>query len=332
MKAVLSKEVGGPETLVLEELPDPVAGPGQVLIDVKACGVNYPDVLIIEDKYQFKPTRPFAPGGEVSGVISAVGEGVTRFKVGDRVLASTGWGGFAEKLALEEGRCTHIPDDMPFDEAAAFVLTYGTSYYALKDRGVLKAGETLLVLGAAGGVGLAAVELAKAMGAKVIAAASSQEKIDLAIKHGADSGVVYPRGPFDKDGQKALANLIKEACGPNGWDVAYDAVGGDYSEATIRAAGWNGRFLVIGFPSGIPKIPLNLTLLKSCDIVGVFWGAAVARDPKGHGQNLKDLMALYAAGKIKPFVSERFPLARAGEAIAHLASRKAMGKVVITTE
>ncbi len=332
MKAVLSKEVGGPETLVLEELPDPVAGPGQVLIDVKACGVNYPDVLIIEDKYQFKPTRPFAPGGEVSGVIAAVGEGVTRFKVGDRVLASTGWGGFAEKLALEEQRCTPIPDNMPFDEAAAFVLTYGTSYYALKDRGALKAGETLLVLGAAGGVGLAAVELGKAAGARVIAAASSQEKVDLAIKHGADSGVVYPRGPFDKDGQKALANLIKDACGPNGWDVAYDAVGGDYSEATIRAAGWNGRFLVIGFPSGIPKIPLNLTLLKSCDIVGVFWGAAVARDPKGHAQNLKDLMGLYAEGKIKPYVSERFPLARAGEAIAHLSSRKAMGKVVITVE
>ena len=332
MKAVLSKEVGGPETLVLEELPDPVAGPGQVLIDVKACGVNYPDVLIIEDKYQFKPTRPFAPGGEVSGVISAVGEGVSRFKVGDRVLASTGWGGFAEKLALEEQRCTPIPDDMPFDEAAAFVLTYGTSYYALKDRGHIKAGETLLVLGAAGGVGLAAVELGKAMGARVIAAASSQEKVDLAVKHGAESGVVYPRGPFDKDGQKALANLIKDACGPNGWDVAYDAVGGDYSEATIRAAGWNGRFLVIGFPSGIPKIPLNLTLLKSCDIVGVFWGAAVARDPKGHAQNLKELMALYAEGKIRPYVSERFPLARAGDAIAHLSSRKAIGKVVITVE
>lgn len=332
MKAVLSKAVGGPETLVLEELPDPVAGPGQVLIDVKACGVNYPDVLIIEDKYQFKPTRPFSPGGEVSGVIAAVGEGVSRFKVGDRVLASTGWGGYAEKLALEEGRCTPIPDNMPFDEAAAFVLTYGTSYYALKDRGGLKPGETLLVLGAAGGVGLAAVELAKAMGAKVVAAASSQEKIDLAIKHGADSGVVYPRGPFDKDGQKALAELFKGACGSSGWDVAYDAVGGDYSEAAIRASGWNGRFLVIGFPSGIPKIPLNLTLLKSCDIVGVFWGAAVARDPKGHADNLKALMDLYAAGKIKPYVSERFPLARAGEAIAHLASRKAMGKVVITID
>jgi len=332
MKAVLSTVVGGPETLELSELPDPVAGPGQVLIDVKACGVNYPDVLIIEDKYQFKPTRPFAPGGEVSGLIAAVGEGVTKFKVGDRVLASTGWGGMAEKLALEEARCTKIPDNMPFDEAAAFILTYGTSYYALKDRGSLKAGETLLVLGAAGGVGLAAVELGKAAGARVIAAASSQEKVDLAIAHGADSGVVYPRGPFDKDGQKALANLIKDACGPNGWDVAYDAVGGDYSEATIRAAGWNGRFLVIGFPSGIPKIPLNLTLLKSCDIVGVFWGASVARDPAGHAQNVKELMALYAEGKIKPHVSERFPLAKAGDAIAHLASRKAMGKVVVTND
>jgi len=332
MKAVLSKAVGGPETLVLEELPDPVAGPGQVLLDVKACGVNYPDVLIIEDKYQFRPERPFAPGGEVSGVIAAVGDGVTKFKVGDRVLASTGHGGMAEKLALDENRCTAIPDSMPFDEAAAFILTYGTSYYALKDRGHLKAGETLLVLGAAGGVGLAAVELGKAAGARVIAAASSQEKIDLAIAHGADAGVIYPRGPFDKDGQKALANLIKDACGPNGWDVAYDAVGGDYSEATIRASGWNGRFLVIGFPSGIPKTPLNLTLLKSCDIVGVFWGASVARDPKGHAQNVQELMDLYAAGKIRPHVSERFPLARAGEAIAHLASRKAMGKVVVTND
>jgi NADPH2:quinone reductase len=252
--------------------------------------------------------------------------------VGQRVLASTGWGGMAEQVALDAARCTPIPDAMPFDEAAAFILTYGTSYYALKDRGRLKAGETLLVLGAAGGVGLAAVELGKAAGARVIAACSSQEKVDLAIRHGADVGVVYPRGPFDKDGQKALATLIKNACGPNGWDVAYDAVGGDYSEATIRAAGWNGRFLVIGFPSGIPKIPLNLTLLKSCDIVGVFWGAAVARDPKGHAQNVAELMDLYAAGKIRPHVSERFPLVRAGDAIAHLASRKAMGKVVVVNE
>ena len=332
MKAVLSKAVGGPETLVLEELPDPVAGPGQVLLEVKACGVNYPDVLIIEDKYQFKPQRPFAPGGEVAGVVEQLGEGVTSLTVGQRVLASSGHGGMAEKLLVDAVRCTPIPDSMPFDEAAAFILTYGTSYYALKDRAHLKAGETLLVLGAAGGVGLAAVELAKAAGAKVIAACSSQEKVDLAIQHGADSGVVYPRGPFDKDGQKALANLIKEACGPNGWDVAYDAVGGDYSEATIRASGWNGRFLVVGFPSGIPKIPLNLTLLKSCDIVGVFWGASVAREPKLHAQNIKDLMGLYADGRIKPYVSERFPLAKAGDAIAHLASRKAMGKVVVVND
>jgi len=332
MKAVLSKAVGGPETLVLEELADPVAGPGQVVLAVKACGVNYPDVLIIEDKYQFKPQRPFAPGGEVSGVVESLGEGVTSLTVGQRVLASSGHGGMAEKLLVDAVRCTPIPDSMPFDEAAAFILTYGTSYYALKDRAHLKAGETLLVLGAAGGVGLAAVELAKAAGARVIAACSSQEKVDLAIAHGADSGVVYPRGPFDKDGQKALANLIKDACGPNGWDVAYDAVGGDYSEATIRAAGWNGRFLVVGFPSGIPKIPLNLTLLKSCDIVGVFWGASVAREPKLHAQNVQDLMGLYAEGKIRPHVSERFPLAQAGDAIAHLASRKAMGKVVVVND
>lgn len=329
MKAVLSKSVGGPETLVIEELPSPEAGPGQVVLSVKACGVNYPDVLIIEDKYQFKPSRPFAPGGKVAGVVKSLGEGVTHLQVGQRVLASTGWGGMAEELALDAHRVTPIPDSMPFEEAAAFMMTYGTSWYGLNDRGHLKAGETLLVLGAAGGVGLAAVELGKAMGARVIAAASSQEKVDLAIARGADSGVVYPKGPFDKDGKKELANLFKEACGPNGWDVAYDAVGGDYAEATIRASGWGGRFLVIGFPAGIPAVPLNLTLLKSCDIVGVFWGAAVARDPKAHQENVRQLMEMYAAGKIKPHVSETFPLARAGEAIAHLGSRKAMGKVVV---
>jgi NADPH2:quinone reductase len=332
MKAVLSKVVGGPETLVVEDLPSPVAGPGQVVLSVKACGVNYPDVLMIKDMYQFKPPRPFSPGGEVSGVVKALGEGVTSVKVGDRVLASTGAGGMAQEVALDAGRLTAIPDSMPFDEAAAFMMTYGTSWYALKDRGHLKAGETLLVLGAAGGVGLAAVELGKAMGARVIAAASSQEKVDLAIKHGAESGVVYPTGPFDKDGLKALGQLFKDACGPGGWDVAYDAVGGDYAEATIRASGWGGRFLVIGFPAGIPKIPLNLTLLKSCDIVGVFWGAAVARDPKAHRENVQQLMAMYGEGKIRPHVSATFPLERAGEAIAHLEARKAMGKVVITTE
>jgi len=332
MKAVLSKAVGGPETLVLEERPDPVVEPGKVVLSIKACGVNYPDVLMIQDMYQFKPERPFAPGGEVAGVIEAVGEGVTNVKVGQRVLASTGFGGMAQKALVDATRVVPIPDAMPFDEAAAFMMTYGTSYYALKDRGHLKAGETLLVTGAAGGVGLSAVELGKAMGAHVIAAASSQEKVDLAIAHGADRGVVYPAGPFDKDGKKALGQLFKDAVGAKGWDVAYDGVGGDYAEAVIRASGWDGRFLVIGFPAGIPAVPLNLMLLKSCNIVGVFWGAAVARDPAAHAQNVKELMALYAAGKIRPHVSEHFPLERAGEAIAHLASRKAMGKVVVTTE
>ena len=330
MKAVLSKIVGGPDTLVVEDLPDPVAKEGEVVIRVHACGVNYPDVLIIEDKYQFKPVRPFAPGGEVAGVIESVGPGVTTLRVGDRVIGSTGWGGMAEKIALAAGRCIPIPDSMPFDEASAFILTYGTSHYALKQRAHLKAGETLLVLGAAGGVGLAAVELAKAVGARVVAAASSQEKVDLAIRHGADSGVVYPSGPFDRDGQKALADLFKQACGPNGADVIYDAVGGDYAEASLRAIGWEGRFLVIGFPAGIPKIPLNLTLLKSCQIVGVFWGAFTARNPAENAENVKELLALYAAGKIKPYVSARFPMEQAGEAIRQLSSRKAQGKVVVT--
>ena len=332
MKAMLSKSVGGPDTLVFEDLPSPEAKPGHAVVSVKACGVNYPDVLIIEDKYQFKPARPFAPGGEVAGVVKSVGEGVTHVKVGDRVLGNTGWGGMAEELALEAGRLIPIPDAMPFDEAAAFIMTYGTSYYGLKDRGHLKPGETLLVLGAAGGVGLAAVELGKAMGARVIAAASSQEKVDLALQHGADAGVVYPAGPFDKDGTKALAGLFKDACGANGADVIYDGVGGDYAEAALRSSAWEGRFLVVGFPAGIPRIPLNLALLKSCQIVGVFWGAAVARDPKAHQQNVRELFDLYKAGKIKPYVSERFPLAKAADAIAHLASRKAMGKVVVTMD
>ena len=332
MKAVLSKAVGGPETLVLEDVPSPTAKPGWAVVSVKACGVNYPDVLIIEDRYQFKPPRPFAPGGEISGVVKEVGEGVTHIKAGDRVLGNTGWGGMAEELSLEASRLIPIPAAMPFDEAAAFLMTYGTSYYALKDRGHLKAGETLLVLGAAGGVGLAAVELGAAMGARVIAAASSEEKVALAKARGAEAGVVYPPGPFDRDSQKALADQFKQACGPNGANVIYDGVGGDYAEGALRCIAWEGRFLVIGFPAGIPRIPLNLALLKGCDIVGVFWGAAVARDPAAHQRNVKNLLALYAAGKIRPHVSERFPLERAGEAIAHLASRKAMGKVVVTID
>ena len=333
MKALLSKAVGGPDTLVLEDMPSPEAKPGFAVIEVKACGVNFPDVLIIEDKYQFKPERPFAPGGEISGVVKSVGEGVTHVKAGDRVLGNTGWGGMAEEIAMEGRRLVKIPDAMPYDEAAAFIMTYGTSYHALKDRADLQPGQTLLVLGAAGGVGLAAVELGKAMGARVIAACSTQEKVDLAKKHGADDGVVYGRGPFDRDGQKKLAEIFKTASGPNGADVIYDAIGGDYAEPALRSIAWEGKYLVVGFAAGdIPKIPLNLALLKGCDIVGVFWGTWVTKNPEGHQRSVAELLDLYSQGKIKPFVSERFPLERAPDAIKHLASRQAMGKVVVTVD
>lgn len=329
MKAMLSTAPGGPATLVLSELPAPKAGPGEVRIRVRACGVNYPDTLIIEDKYQFRPARPFAPGGEVAGEIDQLGAGVTGLKVGDRVIAMLGHGGMAEQVVTKAAKVFTMPAGMPFDEAATFILTYGTSYHALKQRGALLPGQSLLVLGAAGGVGLAAVELGKAMGARVIAAVSTQEKLALATAHGADSGVVYPTGPFDKDGTKALAALFKEACGADGADVIYDAVGGDYAEASLRAIAWEGRFLVVGFPAGIPRIPLNLALLKNCAIVGIFWGAWTERDAAASEQNNRELVAFYQQGKIKPHVSGHYPLAKAGAAIADLAARKALGKLVV---
>lgn len=330
MKALLSRQPGGPDSLTLEDLPDPAPGPGQVVIDVKACGVNFPDSLIIEDRYQFRPERPFAPGGEIAGPISAVGPGVETFKVGDRVIGSTGWGGMATKVAAEAIKCVAIPDSMPFDEASAFILTYGTSHHALKDRAKLKAGETLLVLGAAGGVGVAAVELGKAVGAKVIGAVSTQEKADFVKSKGADEAIVYPTGPFDKAGQKALADLFKANVGKHGADVIYDAVGGEYSEASLRAIAWEGRFLVVGFPAGIAKLPLNLTLLKGCDVQGVFWGDFVRRFPDRHAENVRELLALYETGKIRPAISARYPLEKGAEAIKHLSGRHALGKVVVT--
>ncbi|MBY9066250.1 NADPH:quinone oxidoreductase family protein [Hyphomonas sp. WL0036] len=328
MKAVLSKEVGGPETLVIEEAPVPTPGKGQVLVQVKACGVNYPDVLIIQDLYQFKPPRPFSPGGEIAGIVASVGEGVAHVKVGDRVLASTGNGGMAEYALAAAHAVMPIPEGMPFEEAAAFLMTYGTSYYAIKDRGDPKPGEKLLVLGAAGGVGIAAVELGKAMGLEVIAACSSQEKVDFCLSKGADKGLVYAR-ELDRDGQKKFSDDIKTVSG-GGVDIIYDAVGGNYAEPAVRAMNWEGRFLVIGFPAGIPKLPLNLTLLKSCDVRGVFWGAAVARDPKAHAQNVKELFDLYKAGKIRPHVSNTYPMEQAADAIRELQDRKAQGKVVVT--
>jgi NADPH:quinone reductase len=331
MKALVSKTPGLPETLVVTELATPEPGAEDVVITVKAVGVNYPDVLIIQDMYQFKPERPFAPGGEVAGVVAAAGANVKNVKPGDRVIGSTGWGGMAEAVAIHQNRVTPIPDVMPFDEASAFLMTYGTSHYALKDRATLKAGETLLVLGAAGGVGIAAVELGKAMGAKVVAAASSQAKVDFAMAAGADAGLVYPTGQLTKDQKKQLSEDMKRACG-GGADVIYDAVGGDYAEPALRAINWEGRYLVIGFPAGIPAIPLNLTLLKSCQIVGVFWGAYTARDPAGNKANIKELFDLYAAGKIKPQISKRFPFSEGAAAIRELMDRKATGKVVVVME
>src|ERR1700688_1758930 len=281
MRALLSKGAGGFDTLVLEAVADPTPQAGEVLIAVKACGVNYPDVLIIEDKYQAKPKRPCAPGGEIAGNVEAVGEGVTRLKVGDRVIGQLVWGGMAEKVAVAETHCLRMPDAMSYEDGAAFMIAFGTTYHALKQRAKLKKGDTLLILGAAGGVGLAAVDLGRVMGARVIAACSTQEKLDLCLAHGAHSGIIYPRGPFDKDGKKALSNLFKEAFGQSGPDVIYDAVGGDYAEAALRAIAWEGRFLVVGFPAGVPRLPLNLALLKSCQIVCVFWAAWMDRDPAG---------------------------------------------------
>ncbi|MBI1330108.1 MAG: zinc-binding dehydrogenase [Alphaproteobacteria bacterium] len=331
MKAVLCKEFGPPESLVLGDAPSPKPGKGQVVVSVKSCGVNFPDVLIIENKYQFKPPLPFSPGAEVAGVVKEVGEGVTSAKPGDRVIASTGWNGMAEEVVADAAKLISMPDAMDFDTGAGLVLTYGTSHYALKDRAYLKPGENLVVLGAAGGVGLAAVEIGKAMGARVVAGASSQEKVDLAMKHGADDGFVYPTGSLSRDQQKELSEVIKAKTGGKGADVLYDPVGADYAEPALRAMNWDGRYLVIGFAAGeIPRVPLNLTLLKSCQIVGVFWGAFTAREPKKNHENLAELVRWIAEGKIKPYISARFPLARAGEAIRMLADRKALGKVVVT--
>ena len=330
MKALRSHAVGGPETLTLDEVDVPAPGKGEVLIDVKACAINYPDTLIIRDLYQFKPPRPFAPGGEIAGVIEAIGEGVEGFSVGDKVMAGIGNGGLAEKVVVNAGRMFPIPEGVSFEKAASLLMTYGTTIHGLKDRGHIKAGDTVLVLGAAGGVGLSAVELAKAFGARVVAAVSSEEKGEIARQAGADEVVIYPTGEMDKDASKELANAFKAACGPEGANIVYDIVGGQYSEPALRAIAWEGKFLVVGFPAGIAKMPLNLTLLKSCDIAGVFWGAFTAREPVKFRQQVTELFELMKAGKIDPLVSETFPLERGGEAIAKLESRQAVGKLVVT--
>jgi len=329
MKALLSHTAGGPETLVLEDVADPVAGPGQVLVAIKACSINYPDALMLRDLYQFKPARPFAAGSEIAGVITALGEGVTDWQVGDRVIALIGSGGLATHAVVEQARLFALPNGVAFETGAALLMTYGTNYHGLVDRGHIKPGDVVLVLGAAGGVGLAAVELSKAFGARVIAGVSSEEKAALAREAGADDVVIYGRAPFDKAQSRELADAFKAACGPNGANIVYDVVGGDYSEPALRAIAWEGRFLVVGFPAGIARMPLNLTLLKSCDVCGVFWGAFTAREPARFKAEVADLFAMLQDGRIAPRISARYPLERGGDAIASLENRQAVGKVIV---
>ncbi|WP_114521778.1 NADPH:quinone oxidoreductase family protein [Altererythrobacter sp. ZODW24] len=332
MKALRSHEIGGPETLTLDEVDAPTPGKGEVLVAVKACAINFPDTIIIRDMYQMKPPRPFSPGGEISGVIETVGEGVTGWNVGDKVMAGIGAGGLCEKVIVNAAGMFAVPEGVSFETASSILMTYGTNIHGLKDRGHIKEGDTLLILGAAGGIGLAAIELGKAYGARVVAAVSSEEKAEAARKVGADEVVIYPRAPFDKDTSKALAEQFKEACGPLGANLIYDVVGGDYSEPALRSIAWEGRFLVVGFPAGIAKMPLNLTLLKSCDIAGVFWGAFAAREPQRNAANIAELFELLKAGKINPMISETFPLERGAEAITKLANREAIGKLVVTMD
>ena len=325
MKAIVCKAWGLPDTLVVEEMPDVIPGPGQVAIDVKAAGVNFPDVLIIQNKYQFKPELPFTPGSELAGIVRAVGEGVTQVKPGDRVIAFVGHGAFAQQVLVPVAGIMPMPPGMDFDTAAAITLTYGTSHHAVVDRAQLKAGETMLVLGAAGGVGLAAIEIGKALGARVIAAASSDEKLEICKAHGADATINYST--------EDLREAIKAATGGKGPDVVYDPVGGIYAEAAVRSLAWRGRYLVIGFANGeIPKLPWNLLLLKGSSLVGVFWGEFAKREPKANAAAMRELMGWLAEGKIKPHISGRYALADTPKALNDLAARKVTGKVVIQPE
>ena len=330
MKAILSREPGGTETLRLEEVADPQPGPDELCVRTLACAINFPDVLIIEDKYQLKPERPFSPGGEIAGEVISRGERVSDLAVGDRIIAALGFGGLAEKVIVPAARAIRLPAQFSAEQGSALLLTYGTAIHALVDRGRLAAGQTLLVLGAAGGVGIASVEIGKALGARVIAAVSSEEKAEAVRRAGADDVVIYPLGAVDRDGQRGLATLFKNSVGPNGADVILDPVGGDYSEPALRAIAWQGRFLVVGFPAGIARLPLNLTLLKSCDVCGVFWGAFAAREPKRNAAHIEQLFRWWGEGKIAPMISATYPLERAGEAIAALRDRQAVGKLVVT--
>ena len=322
MRAVLCKSYGPPESLVVEDVPSRPLKDGEARVRVEACGVNFPDTLIIEGKYQFKPPMPFSPGGEIAGVVTEVAPGVDGVAVGDTVIGMIGWGGFAEEAVVSADRLLHRPAEMDVVTAAGFGMTYGTSMHALKQRAQLRAGETLVVLGAGGGVGLAAVEIGKIMGARVIAAASTAEKLETARAHGADETINYA--------EESLKDRIKELTDGRGADVIYDPVGGDFTEQALRATNWNGRLLIIGFASGpIPKLPANLPLLKGCSIVGVFWGSFRQREPELEAENFGELFQWYLDGRIKPHVSATYPLEEASQALHDLMERRAVGKIVL---
>jgi len=324
VKAVLCKQFGPPESLVLEDLPSPQAGPGEAVVSVKAAGVNFPDVLVIQNKYQVKPQLPFSPGSEFAGVVKELGAGVAGVKPGDRVIGFSSHGAFAEEVKLEAAKLLPIPAGMDFTRASAFLLTYGTSYHALKNRVAIAPGETLLVLGAAGGVGVAAIEIGKILGARVIACASSEDKLAVCREHGADETINYAA--------EDLREGIKRATGGKGVDLIYDPVGGAYAEAALRSSSWRARYLVIGFAGGeIPKIPLNLPLLMERSIIGVYWGEWARRAPAEFAASLQQLAAWFAQGKLKPHVSATYPLAQAARALRDMADRKVKGKVVLVT-
>jgi NADPH2:quinone reductase len=322
MKALICREYGPPENLIVQDMPDLQPGPGEVVVRVRAAGVNFPDALIVQNLYQFKPTPPFSPGGETAGEVLAVGEGVQRVKVGDKVMALTIWGGFAEQVLAKQDQIIPMPEGLSFEVAGSLLLTYGTCLHALRDRAALQPGQTVLVLGAAGGIGIATIELAKALGARVIAAASSAEKLATCRAKGADEVINYR--------EQNLRDEVKRLTGGQGVDVVMDPVGGDYAEQALRSMAWRGRYLVVGFTDGqIPRLPLNLVLLKGCAIVGVFWGDFIRREPKAAQTDLRDLVDLLRQGKITPLISGRYSLEQGAQAILELSQRRAQGKLIV---
>jgi NADPH2:quinone reductase len=332
MKAILSVAPAGPEGLVLAELETPLPGPGEVRIAVRAAGVNYPDGLMIRDLYQLKPPRPFSPGAEVAGVIDAVGQGVDPARMGERVISLNYYGAFVTHFLCKGERAHPIPDEMSFTDGAALLLNYGTAFYALVDRAGIRPGETLFVSGAAGGIGAAAIELGKALGARVIAGVSSEQRASFARQLGADQVLVYPRGPLDEDAKKKLTNDLRAMTDGRGLDVFCDPVGGDYAEPVLRAFAWQGRYLVVGFTAGIPAVRLNLALLKNAEILGVFWGAFIDRDSQRLKEQVQQLVELYRQRLIKPPVTSVYPLEQAAEALRLIEQRQVLGKTVLTVE